>query len=398
MNKEISTNNTRNFFHSKLLLIFMFLALIKPGCFSEFSTLTWIGNILNYFRVIIFGICLITFFASKMRLDKTIVFPILYYFIIIFVTIINNGPYFNLVYELLTLMSWIILFKYHMKYNVENFMDSLEFVFFTFITINFITVILFPGGFYINSSGYSNNYFLGYDNNFITYILPGLAVTIANSFRKKQKIDTKSIVLLIISLLTIYKVWSATSVFIITLLVIMMILCKNNKILKKIKLNKMIIFSIIIFFAIVIFRLQNVFSFLIEDILKKDLTFTGRTQIWNCYIELIIERPFLGYGFMDFKENIALTGAGHAHNLILNILFQGGITALLFFSLFLIHAVNKLCKNSNKGAKLLSIIIFVYMIAYIFEVYSAATLTLFCVILLLGIYSDKIFEREKVEK
>ena len=196
---EKEENMSKNFFHSKILLFFMFLALIKPGCFSEFSMLKWIGDILNYFRVIIFGICVITFFSSRMKIDKTIVFPAMYYITIIFNTIINNGPFFNLIYEFLTLMSWIILFKYHMQYNITNFMDSLECIFYIFIIINFITVMLFPGGFYINSSGYSNNYFLGYDNNFITYLLPGLSVTFANSFRKRQKLDRKSIILLIIS-------------------------------------------------------------------------------------------------------------------------------------------------------------------------------------------------------
>ena len=50
------------------------------------------------------------------------------------------------------------------------------------------------------------------------------------------------------------------------------------------------------FYGIVLLRLQNIFSFIIQNILGKDLTFTGRTRIWDNAIEFIKARFIIGYG------------------------------------------------------------------------------------------------------
>jgi O-antigen ligase len=39
---------------------------------------------------------------------------------------------------------------------------------------------------------------------------------------------------------------------------------------------------------------------LVVDILKEDLTFTGRTYIWQASTEMIAQRPWLGYGYKAF--------------------------------------------------------------------------------------------------
>ena len=58
----------------------------------------------------------------------------------------------------------------------------------------------------------------------------------------------------------------------------------------------LVIISIVIFVSIVFLRLQEVFSYLIVNILGKDLTFTGRTVIWDYYINEIKNSWVIGYG------------------------------------------------------------------------------------------------------
>lgn len=45
-------------------------------------------------------------------------------------------------------------------------------------------------------------------------------------------------------------------------------------------------------------------EFVLVDLLGKDMTFTGRTDIWPFMIDMIRERPWLGYGFNGFWHGI----------------------------------------------------------------------------------------------
>ena len=68
---------------------------------------------------------------------------------------------------------------------------------------------------------------------------------------------------------------------------------------------------------------------------------TGRSFIWAVVIEHVSAKPFFGYGYSSsisvLPKDPRLFGvAAHAHNLYLEILFSGGVTALflLFISIF----------------------------------------------------------------
>lgn len=73
---------------------------------------------------------------------------------------------------------------------------------------------------------------------------------------------------------------------------------------------------------------------LVIDVLGKDLTFTGRTTLWTVVLEMIQQRPLLGYGYDAFwqgSESASLTvwlregwPAPHSHNGFLDVALQLG--------------------------------------------------------------------------
>ena len=70
--------------------------------------------------------------------------------------------------------------------------------------------------------------------------------------------------------------------------------------------------------------------YIVEDVLKKDLTFTYRTHMWESAVDVIEQSPIWGWGFADndwYKSNMASFGIG-PHNFILAILIHGGILLL----------------------------------------------------------------------
>ena len=198
--------------NSKFMLFLIFFILLKPGSFSEYTAWKNIGNVINILRMFTCVWCLFYFLLRRGKIDKFILFVILFYCSLLFSTFYFSQSYVNLIYEFASILSWIVLFKISMLDNKDKFLTTLENTFFILLLINFITIILFPGGFYLNSSGYSGNYFLGYDNNLITYIFPALALSFTNSLNKNDKIGLKSIFLLIISFCSITFTWSATGV------------------------------------------------------------------------------------------------------------------------------------------------------------------------------------------
>ena len=74
----------------------------------------------------------------------------------------------------------------------------------------------------------------------------------------------------------------------------------------------------------------------------KDMTFTGRTQIWSASLDAIGKRPLVGYGLggVWFNEGLEPTRsiirdtgfrAWHAHNAVIEMLLEGGIIGLVLW-------------------------------------------------------------------
>ena len=85
---------------------------------------------------------------------------------------------------------------------------------------------------------------------------------------------------------------------------------------------------------------------------------TGRSQIWTYVIEMIVERPLVGYGpglskyFLDSKEMLL-----HPHNVVLNVTFAGGIFAGAFAVMMFVHQLLISIGGKYRLAALISFII-----------------------------------------
>lgn len=90
----------------------------------------------------------------------------------------------------------------------------------------------------------------------------------------------------------------------------------------------------------------------------KDLTFTGRTDLWAYVLDMIELRPWLGYGFAGFWQGFDGPSAyiwkvepwfpEHAHNGFLNLMLNLGFVGLIVFALGFFAAL-------GRGAKLVSL-------------------------------------------
>lgn len=88
--------------------------------------------------------------------------------------------------------------------------------------------------------------------------------------------------------------------------------------------------TILINFGIILFGLQQRFAWIIEGLLDRNLTLTGRTVIWKNVLDNMKGHWIFGNGIgsgVIFNAN----STTYEHNQMLNILFSGGIIALVIF-------------------------------------------------------------------
>ena len=76
------------------------------------------------------------------------------------------------------------------------------------------------------------------------------------------------------------------------------------------------------------YRNFGMFSWVIQNLLKKDLTLSGRSGIWDAIVVAIARKPLFGYGNLEGTSIVTITNDRYgvnAHNMYLWCLFRGGI-------------------------------------------------------------------------
>ncbi len=89
----------------------------------------------------------------------------------------------------------------------------------------------------------------------------------------------------------------------------------------------------------------------VTEALGKDLTFTGRTEIWKGIIPVFLDRPILGWGhqaafggyFSPVHEAFIQAGwqAAHAHNALLQIVLEVGLVGVAVFLFMYVRVIRR---------------------------------------------------------
>mgnify|MGYP004517064633 CR=1 FL=1 len=356
-----------------LLVKLLYLVLLLPFFKTDFiARYTEISNLFNILKII--SIVIITImFVRKGKINENLMFIGLFCLWPIFITFIK-GDNFNLCFNLYG-MILILSLMFEVKNNDIRFIEALLFCFEIVIYINFITMIIWPNGLYTTGNEEvgiaTGNWFLGFKNVMIAYFLPAYITSYLYKNISGKKIRN-NILVMVICISAILSKSSTSIVGIITLCIF-----SNCKFFNRkgniFNIKNYIIIYIIIFILIVIFRTQNMFSFLIVDILHKDLTFTNRTVLWDITLDKIKQSPILGYGcqnnnirhFMYNSETIIT-----AHNQFLEFIYTGGIIMFGIY-IMMIFKFGKKLKGfyDDKNIQIISLGFLIFQIINLTEVY-----------------------------
>lgn len=362
----------------KYINIILYIILIIP-----FFPINYLSNKLNIYNNVINIILIIDCLFSVYKImhykkiNLIIVLFLVFYGILFYTTYINNGDKINCIKQFVTIFSMLNIFDYGIKYNLKEFIKSVRYYLNVLIIINFLTILIFPNGLYISDgTNYKDNWLLGFKNLHILYIMPAMLFNNIYSIKYYKKIRTRDYIFMILSFVSVLIVNSSTAMVGVVLFAIssFFITKINEKFFNIISYN---ISYIIIYLSIVIFRIQELFGNLIYKIFKKEVTFTGRTFIWDYVMEFINEKKVLGYGLeyasVRFDRSIGYQGEQtyHAHNEILEIIYKTGFIGFGIILLIFALISTKLINNKDKSiTKLISIFIFIFLIMMLTEFYN----------------------------
>jgi len=258
------------------------------------------------------------------------------------------------------------------------------------ILINLITIILFPNGMYTDYRNWRLNWFFGNYQQHIYMYLPAICFGSLLSVCKENRLSITVILMMFLILAAYLYVWSVTSLVAMTIVIFLMLF--RNRIPQAINALSLFIASIAVSFGLIILKIQNVFGFFIEGVLKKSLTLSGRTVIWDTALTHIRKSLLFGYGMQEASVVEKFILMRTAHNQYLDALYIGGIVFLGLYIFINIIAANTLLKErSHAASKVITFTLCGYYIFFISEARRGNVM--FFAILVLAYHLPKVIEQ-----
>lgn len=384
----ITMNRSKSIFGNRLFLTVILLFLLEPAYLGQFLIIdkiyTW-GSFGVTLMLILFVVVYRIFY-----LDLTWV--ILFYGVLFISTFLNGGELYSFMKSEFPGFAMCLVFVIWLHKNPRLLIKSLS-IYEIFVYINLMTIILQPDGLY-NNGMYSHCWFLGYKNPMIRTILPVICTSLISSYFECARINFKTTILLICSSITFLLNDSATSlVGMAVFLTALFIFHKKEKPLPKIiNLLSGIVVTAVGFVMIIVMNMQYLFSYIINGVLGRDLTFTTRVNIWSKTLDMIADKFILGHGYLNGKQFSSIYGnmyATHPHNYYMYILMQGGVVLLAILLIGFIFANKKLNKTMNTVySKIILFGIVSFLVMGLSE--SLVSTVLLYPLLILALNADKI--------
>lgn len=282
------------------------------------------ASVIKLYKYSMFLILILLYIKKRVIISKPGKIILIYLLFILIMGAINNYVSLDIILSIFL----CLLFEYGLKDKENKFLESLYNVLEIFIYVNLITVLLYPNGMYVYA-GYSANWLLGYKNPMVRLFLPACAIGLLISKKKKGKISIRALSLLIVSFITVILVDSSTGVMGLIIFVTVLIITQMKFFDKYITLYRGFISYLIVNFLVITGLAEKYIGFLIEGILHRSMTFTGRTTTWERAGEIISKNIMTGIG--DYPPDMMLSaiGGSHPHNYFLYILLQTGIIGVM---------------------------------------------------------------------
>jgi O-antigen ligase len=339
---------------SKLIFAVYAFTMLLPSFFSS--------SIFNACENLFTLIVLFTLFKKRYTPSKIVWAFGGYIIILLFSSVINQTSAVNihLFVSNIKLILFFAVLDWYSRYNRDGTLKVLWWIIATISLLNFGSLILYPEGIHTityvwNEWGASDEirqWIVGNKNSQALWYIAFMLLTYYSMEAKYVNSNPiKKIVAICVSctsFIAVFIVNSSTGMAAVIVVAAAVIICSFFNRPPAIRFNTK---WILVIYVIVLFLLllgnTSVFEPIVTGIFGKDLTFSNRIFVWAESLALIIQKPIIGYGFMDndtMRELLGSLAYTSAHNQVLNTLLQGGIIlaiALVAGFLTLLGKINR---------------------------------------------------------
>ena len=376
LHKDYSPYLTR-IFSKTWVLILLFLPFFKPGSFEYLGIpFNWIDVLLTIAKagVALFA-CLLYLYNKK--LSALTVSAGVFSALLLLSTVLNHGNIKTALVYTVNIVGVCVLTELAARYSFRNLLRSLYYLLSVLLILHLASQFIFPNGMALHEYYNYKIYFMEIDNQMAPLVFLSMLVTILYSEYVYQRITWPAVGMLAVSSAIILKSWSASALVGWFIFLVFLVFFYRRKLGRFFKFHYLAGAYIVIFFSFVVFRLQNLLSFIIVDILHKDLTFTHRTEFWDTAYSLIAGHWFVGLGVPIEKGHIwsiYYNKFFYGHNIAIELLLVGGILLLAAFLVALFFCGRRVISVKNHPwATLVSALLFSFFIVMLMESYYQST-------------------------
>lgn len=257
---------------------------------------------------------------------------------------------------------------------------------FVILLMNFALLLVKPGGFF--GTGNTTLYFLGYRIGFTPFVLLAVVATLLYDYSVNQACSIYSLCIIAISLATVIIKDVGTGL---VSLVVVLGLTVTFTVLKRDIFSIWLVYILYVigFIAIVIFEVQMTFkplSYILVDVLDKDVTFDNRTYVWRSALPEILNKPIIGHGIDStlvavFGRN---TRVVTQHNQTLNIFADLGLIGFIIFAFIFIYIGIQITKLRDRRLKIIAVATVVSVLLVFFTEIQTTKINVFFILAFLA--------------
>ena len=362
-----------------VIMFFVMFFLFTPSYITS-HTSGAVSAVLSLGKYASYGWIMYRFVLKTGEISSGLLMCVLLYADMFVATAVNHGHLgFCIVYAVKFIMAFALY--ENEKKNLRTFLKVLCLYLFAISAVNLCTLIAHPEGLYMTQAVSATGklmdgqraWFMSNKNGMGKYLLFLMTFSAIYDFETHRKLTVKYYIIAAVCLISVIIANSSTSIAVIAIFIMLTLLVPVICRVKPKIFNIYVLLAIdaVLYLVFVVSHNAGFFKYIITDVLQEDMTFNGRTPIWDGAMARISESPIFGYGYLtsrSFRILIGNVSASDAHNLILTFTVFGGIGALIIMLaiIFMMAKRIKKVQYEPQGA-VLTIFLFMFMIMMIFE-------------------------------
>lgn len=343
-----------NFPLRNLGLLACFFALLKPSLFDLNSQVTLACRA---FAVLVLAWLVYAYVRDRRRLSLPLVLFVAFRLSMLIPTLLNEGDLLNWGYATVSQVALFLLIEREMhagRRSALHCLGVLRFLLLTYLVVNCVMVLLDVGTVkrLMTDGEVTTWYLLGIRTRVTDCLFPALMVSLTIDAAKGERLSICTAATLVVGLIQVLYLEVATAAFGLLVLAAGLVAMGGSRFVRdRLSVRNILLLGLLATLLVVGLRVQEGFADLLGSFFDKNMTLTGRTDIWDIAFGIIAQSPVFGYGINDSVGAFVLWRGMYwqSHNQWVQLLYDGGIVAAALFAALLLACGSGIDRRGAEG-------------------------------------------------